>query len=351
MPRGPPPTPGRRKWYSSVVQAWWVERPGPIDSSPLRFGERQDPTPGPGEILVEVAVCGVCRTDLHLAEGDLLPHRPHTVPGHEVVGRVVGLGDSASRFSVGERVGIAWLRSTCGRCRFCTTGRENLCVTPSFTGWDADGGYAELAVVREDYAYSVPAVFSDIEAAPLLCAGIIGYRALRRAALPPGGRLGIYGFGGSAHLAAQVALHEGATVHVLTRSKDAQRLALELGCASAGDADAAPPEPLDAAILFAPAGSLVPVALEALDRGGTLAIAGIHLTDVPSLDYQRHLFQERQVRSVTANTRVDGEEFLRIAAEIPIRPTVVPYQLSRADTALSDLAHDRLTGAAVLEVD
>lgn len=332
------------------MRAWWVEQPGPIDEGPLRFGESIDPLPGPGEILVEVAVCGVCRTDLHLAEGDLAPHRPRTVPGHEIVGRVVACGPGATRFQIGTRVGIAWLRSTCGTCRFCTSGRENLCLSPSFTGWDADGGYADLAVAPEDYTYALPDAFSDVDAAPLLCAGIIGYRALRRAALPSGGRLGIYGFGGSAHLAAQVALYEGATVHVFTRSKDAQRLALELGAASAGDSDDEPPEPLDAAILFAPAGDLVPVALRALDRGGTLAIAGIHLTDIPVLRYATDLFQERQVRSVTANTRRDGEEFLSIAARIPIRPTVTPYPLAHADQALSDLAHDRLVGAAVLEV-
>jgi propanol-preferring alcohol dehydrogenase len=300
--------------------------------------------------VVQVSVCGVCRTDLHLAEGDLLPHRPHTVPGHEVVGTVVDRAPGADRFELGARVGIAWLRSTCGVCRFCTSDRENLCVSPAFTGWDADGGYAELAVVPERYAYALPEVFSDTEAAPLLCAGIIGFRALRRAALPPGGRLGIYGFGGSAHLAAQVALHEGATVHVLTRSADARRLALELGASSAGDADEAPPEPLDAAILFAPAGELVPVALSALDRGGTLAVAGIHLSDIPTLRYADHLFEERQLRSVTANTRRDGEEFLEIAARIPLRPTVTPYAFEQADQALSDMAHDRLTGAAVLQV-
>jgi propanol-preferring alcohol dehydrogenase len=290
----------------------------------------------------------VCRTDLHLAEGDLAPHRARIVPGHEVVGRVVARGPDAHRFGLGDRVGIAWLRSTCGVCRFCTAGRENLCLSPRFTGWDADGGYADLAVVPEDYAYEVPDVFTDEQAAPLLCAGIIGYRALRRASLPPGGRLGIYGFGGSAHLAAQVALYEGATVHVLTRSKDAQRLALELGAASVGDAAASPPEPLDAAILFAPVGDLVPVALRALDRGGTVAIAGIHLTDIPALNYASELFEERQLCSVTANTRKDGTEFLEIAARIPIRPTVTPYALAHADRALSDLAQDRVTGAAVL---
>jgi len=332
------------------VRAWWVERPGPIDSGPLAFGERDDPTPADGEILVDVHVCGVCRTDLHLAEGDLAPHRPHTVPGHEIVGVVAGVGRDVTRFSIGDRVGVAWLRSTCGRCRFCSSGRENLCVAPAFTGWDADGGYAEQAVVHEDYAYALPGVFADAEAAPLLCAGIIGFRALRRSRLPSGGRLGIYGFGGSAHLAAQVALYEGATVHVLTRSREAQQLALALGAASAGDANDAPPEPLDAAILFAPVGSLVPTALRALDRGGTLAVAGIHLSDIPALNYQDHLFQERQLSSVTANTRADGEEFLRIAAQIPIRPTVVPYPIEDADRALADLAHDRFTGAAVLEV-
>jgi propanol-preferring alcohol dehydrogenase len=321
-----------------------------VDGGPLAFGDRPDPDPGPGEILVRVTVCGVCRTDLHLAEGDLAPHRPDTVPGHEVVGRVERLGPGAGRFAPGDRVGIAWLRHTCGTCRFCRRGDENLCLEPAFTGWDADGGYAELATVHEDYAYALPDVFADEEAAPLLCAGIIGYRALRRASLPPGGRLGIYGFGASAHLAAQVALHEGATVHVLTRSAEARRLALALGAASARGAFEAPPEPLDAAVLFAPAGDLVPVALRALDRGGTLSIAGIHLSDVPPLRYATDLFQERQLRSVTANTRRDGEELLAVAAAIPLRPTVTPYPLEAADRALADLAHDRVTGAAVVRV-
>jgi alcohol dehydrogenase, propanol-preferring len=332
------------------VRAWWVEQVGPIAGGPLRFGERADPEPAAGEILVRVSVCGVCRTDLHLAEGDLEPRRPRVVPGHEVVGTVERLGAGATRFDVGQRVGIAWLRRTCGSCRFCRRGDENLCVAPAFTGWDVDGGYAELAVVDENYAYALPEVFGDAEAAPLLCAGIIGYRALRRAALPPGGRLGIYGFGASAHLAAQVALHEGATVHVLTRSADAQRLALELGAASAGDAADSPPEALDAAILFAPAGELVPVAMRALDRGGTLAIAGIHLSDIPPLRYATDLFEERQLRSVTANTRRDGEELLALAAEVPLRPTVTPYPFERADRALNDLAADRITGAAVIDV-
>jgi propanol-preferring alcohol dehydrogenase len=332
------------------VRGWIVRQPGPISSGPLELVERPAPTAGPGELRVQVRTCGVCRTDLHLAEGDLAPRRPGVVLGHEVVGIVDQLGPGATRFAVGDRVGIAWLRRTCGACRFCTRGAENLCLAPRFTGWDDDGGYAEQAVVDERFAYAVPDRFSDEEAAPLLCAGIIGFRALRRAELPPGGRLGIYGFGASAHLAAQIALAEGATVHVLTRSPDARRLALELGASWAGDTFDAPPEPLDAAIVFAPAGEIVPVALASLDRGGTLAIAGIHLTDIPTLRYQDHLFQERQLRSVTANTRQDGEDLLATAARIGIRVETTAYALEHADVALQDLAQDRVTGAAVLSV-
>lgn len=335
---------------SDEVQAWAVATPGPVAEGPLERVTRPRPEPGPHEVLVEVSVCGVCRTDLHLAEGDLPPRRPGVVPGHEAVGRVVGRGAEATRFAVGDRVGVAWLRWTCGRCRFCLRGDENLCVDPAFTGWDADGGFAQALVVDERYAYPLPDGLDDETAAPLLCAGIIGHRALRRSRLPEGGRLGIYGFGASAHLTAQVALHEGATVHVLTRSEAARRLALDLGCASAGGADDEPPEPLDAAILFAPVGHLVPVALAALDRGATLAVAGIHLSDIPSLDYQRHLFQERGLVSVTANTRADGAELLALAAEIPLRPTVTTYPFAEVDRALRDLAEDRVDGVAVVEV-
>jgi alcohol dehydrogenase, propanol-preferring len=292
----------------------------------------------------------VCRTDLHIAEGDLPVHRRHVVPGHEVVGRVDAVGTGTARFDPGDRVGIAWLASTCGRCRFCRRGDENLCPEATFTGWDHDGGYAEATLVDERYAYRIPDGLSDEQAAPLLCAGIIGYRALRRTGLRPGGRLGIYGFGGSAHLTAQVAGHEGAEIHVRTRSEDGRRLALELGAASVGPADAAPPVPLDAAIVFAPDGAIVPRALAALDRGGVLVIAGIHLTDVPLLRYQDHLFYERQVRTVTANTRGDGEEFLRLATRMGVVATTTSYPLDHADRALADLAGDRVTGAAVLEV-
>ncbi|MFP5218409.1 MAG: zinc-dependent alcohol dehydrogenase family protein [Actinomycetes bacterium] len=333
------------------MRAWVVDAPAPLSARPLRRADLPEPEPGPGQVLVRVHVCAVCRTDLHLAEGDVAPRRPRVVPGHEVVGHVEAVGAGATRFAVGERVGIAWLRSTCGSCRFCRTGRENLCLHPRFTGWDDHGGFAELAVVDEDYAYRLPTGYDDEHVAPLLCAGIIGYRALRRCELPAGGRLGIYGFGASAHLTAQVALAQGATVHVVTRSERARRLALELGASSAGPADAAPPEPLDAAILFAPVGTLVPVALAALDRGGTLACAGIHLTDVPPLVYQDHLFQERTLRSVTANTRADGEDLLAFAADHRLDVVTVPYPFDRADRALEDLAADRVTGAAVLHVD
>jgi propanol-preferring alcohol dehydrogenase len=294
-------------------------------------------------------VCGVCRTDLHLAEGDLSPKEHLVIPGHEVVGVVDEIGPDCSRFEEGDRIGVPWLAHTCGTCRFCTAGRENLCIAPLFTGWDLDGGYAEYVVVDERFAYAIPGTFTDQEAAPLLCAGIIGYRALRRSQLAPGGRLGIYGFGGSAHLTAQVALAEGARVHVLTRSVDAQRLAMELGATSAGHEADPPPEPLDAAILFAPVGTLVRPALAALDRGGVLAIAGIHLSDIPALNYERHLFEERTLCSVTANTRRDGNDFLEIAARIPIRVSATSYPMDQADQALEDLGRDRVNGAAVLE--
>lgn len=307
------------------------------------------PEPQSGELLVAVRACGVCRTDLHVSEGDLAVHRPRVVPGHEVVGEVVALGpgDSAG-FAVGDRVGVAWLRHTCGQCRYCLRGRENLCPQSLYTGWDVDGGYAEFTTVPAAFAYRLPAGYADTELAPLLCAGIIGYRALLRTDLPAGGRLGIYGFGGSAHLTAQVALARGARVHVMTRGEQARELALALGAASAQGSADRPPEPLDAAILFAPVGELVLPALEALDRGGVLAIAGIHLTDIPKLNYQQHLFQEREIRSVTANTRTDARDFLAFAAEHRIEVTTPQYPMARADEALADLSAGRIAGAAVL---
>jgi propanol-preferring alcohol dehydrogenase len=330
------------------MRAWEVRRPGPVDGNPLEFVEREAPLPDRGEILVRVSACGVCRTDLHVAEGDLPPHRPNVIPGHEIVGRIDALGPAATRWQVGARVGIAWLRRTCGRCRFCTSGRENLCISPEFTGWDADGGYADYAVVPEDYAYEIPEGFDDQHAAPLLCAGIIGYRALRRSQLPRGGRLGVYGFGGSAHIASQVAIYEGADVYVVTRGSNSRGLAMELGARWAGDLSDKPPVALDAGIVFAPVGTLVPIALEHLDRGATLAIAGIHMTDIPTLEYERHLFQERNLVSVTANTRSDGRELLEIAARIPAKVTTTPFALEEADDALRQLAHGKFPGAAVL---
>jgi alcohol dehydrogenase, propanol-preferring len=330
------------------VHAWVVDSPGPIDGKPLELETRDEPRPGPGQIRVRISCCGVCRTDLHLAEGDLPPRRPRVTPGHEIVGYVDAVGDGAGRFTVGSRVGVPWLGHTDGVCAFCRRGEENLCLKPGFTGWDFEGGYADACVADEAYAYHLPEALDDEHAAPLLCAGIIGYRALKCAAVPPGGVLGVYGFGGSAHIITQVALRQGLRVHVLTRGEGNRRLAAELGVDSVGDAAAVPPEPLDSAILFAPAGELVPVALRALNRGGTLAVAGIYLSDIPALRYEAELFEERKLRSVTANTRADGEEFLTIAARLGIRPTTVAYPMSAAPDALADLEHGRFAGAAVL---
>ncbi len=333
------------------MRAWRVRRPGPVDTNPLEQVNTEVPQPEPSELLVAVRACGVCRTDLHVSEGDLPVHRERVTPGHEVVGEVVQVGAQAgNEFKMGDRVGIAWLRYTCGVCQYCRRGDENLCPKSLYTGWDADGGYAEFATVPAAFAHHLPSGYSDSELAPLLCAGIIGYRSLLRAELRRGGRLGIYGFGGSAHITAQVALAQGAEVHVMTRGVRAQELAIELGAASAQGAADPPPVPLDAAILFAPVGDLVLPACEALDRGGTLAIAGIHLTDIPTLNYQRHLFQERQIRSVTSNTRADARAFLEFAGRHHIEVTTPEYPLDQADRALADLSAGRIAGAAVLLV-
>lgn len=331
-----------------TVSAWVVDRPAPIDEGPLTRVEREVPEPGSGEIRVRVLTCGVCRTDLHLAGGELPPKHPQITPGHEIVGVVDERGAGADRFQVGQRVGVAWLGGTEGACRWCRSGRENLCLDPTFTGWDVHGGYAEVCVADEAFAYPLPDRLSDEQAAPLLCAGIIGYRALKCADLPPGGRLGLYGFGGSAHLAAQIALHQGARVHVLTRGAGNRQLARELGVDSVGEPTDQPPEKLDSAILFAPVGDLVPVALAALDRAGILAVAGIYLSDIPPLNYDKHLFEERTLRTVAANTRADGEEFLRLAERFGVRATTHGYAMADAPKALSDLKRGRFAGAAVL---
>ena len=333
------------------MRAWIVDHPGPIASGPLRLVERPVPEPGPGELLVRVICCGVCRTDLHLAEGDLAPRAPGITPGHEVVGEVVAAGPGASRFRPGDRVGAAWLAGTDGTCRYCRRGAENLCPASVYTGWDRHGGYAEYLTVADAFAHPLPDGFSDAELAPLLCAGIIGYRAVPAPGAAPGGTLGIWGFGGSAHLAAQIAMGQGAEVHVFTRAPAARELALRLGVASAQDSFAPAPVPLDSAIIFAPVGDVVPAALKALDRGGTCAIAGIYLTDIPPLTYAEHLFQERTLRSVTANTRGDAAEFLTLARRLAIRVTTTPYPFGQADRALADLAADRIHGAGVLILD
>lgn len=331
------------------MRAMAVERPGPIESTPLVQIEAPIPEPAEGEIRVRVRACGVCRTDLHVAEGDLARKQPRIIPGHEIVGVVDKNGAGASRFAIGDRVGIAWLRQTCGACAYCLRGRENLCPNALFTGWDRDGGYAEYAVVREAFAYAIPNGVADDEAAPLLCAGIIGYRAIKRAEVKPGSTVGLYGFGGSAHLALQVLKHWRCRVFVMSRGGVHRDLAGALGAEWIGGADERPPAPLDAAILFAPAGNLVAPALAALDRGGILAIAGIYLSPIPELDYNL-LFQEREIRSVTANTRADGEEFLKIAGEIPIRTSTIPFDLADATRALTMLKHDEIKGAAVLKL-
>jgi len=333
---------------SPTMRAWSFTRPAPVSEGPLTLSDRAVPQPAADEILVKVTACGVCRTDLHLVEGDLDPRRRGVVPGHQVVGTVHETGSAVGSFDAGDRVGIAWLRRTCGECRWCRAGAENLCPRSQYTGWDADGGFAEYAVVPAAFAYRLPEGYDDGRVAPLLCAGIIGYRALRRAALPPGGRLGIYGFGSSAHLTAQIALAQGAEVFVMTRGEGNRALARELGAAYVGEAADRPPVPLDSAIVFAPAGELVPTALEALDRGGTLALAGIHMSDIPALDYQRHLFNERDLRTVTSNTRRDGEELLQLAARLEVAVHTTRYPFDQTDRALADLAGGRVSGSAVV---
>jgi alcohol dehydrogenase, propanol-preferring len=334
-----------------VGRALIVERPAPAGTGPLRMTERAPPEPGPADLLVAVEVCGVCRTDLHVVEGDLPRHRSPVVPGHEVVGRVAGMGGNVRGFAVGDRVGIAWLHATCGRCRFCRRGRENLCLAPCFTGYDVDGGYADHALVPAAFAYRLPEALAGSSLAPLLCAGIIGYRAYRRSGIRKGGRLGLYGFGASAHVVIQLARFDRCTVFVATRGERHQALARRMGAAWVGGATEPPPEKLDAAILFAPAGELVPAALAALDRGGTLAVAGIHLSAIPSLDYAQHLFEERSLVSVTANTREDGRALLRLAAEIPLVCSTETFPLGQANEALRRLKEDEIEGAAVLQVE
>ncbi|BAP85324.1 possible alcohol dehydrogenase [Paucilactobacillus hokkaidonensis JCM 18461] len=336
----------------ATMRAWKVTTPGPIngDQTPLEFITKPVPTPAQGEVLVRVLTCGVCHTDLHVTEGDLPVHKQHVTPGHEIVGEVVATGPETSRFQLGNRIGVPWLRWTCGVCHFCRSGRENLCPNSKYTGWDHDGGYAEYVTVPEGFAYNIPDQFNSITAAPLLCAGIIGYRAFKRANVPAGGRLGLYGFGGSAHITAQIAINQGIEVHVMTRGKDAQKFALQLGAASANGAYDLPPVKLDSSIMFAPVGDIVPNALEGLLPGGTLALAGIHLTDIPSLNYQKHIFHEKNLTSVESNTRSDGEEFLKLADRLNIQPETTPYAFSKAAEALKYVKNGDIKGACVLKI-
>jgi alcohol dehydrogenase, propanol-preferring len=324
----------------------------PIEHNPLELAEVPTPQPGEDQVLVKVSACGVCRTDLHVIEGELPKQVLPIIPGHQIIGRVELLGERVTKLKAGERVGIAWLNQTCGKCEYCRDLRENLCENAAFTGWEVNGGYAEYVVAPADFVYPVPEIFSDVEAAPLLCAGIIGFRALRLSGITghsPGKKLGLFGFGAAAHVAIQVARHWDVEVHAFTRDARHQQLALELGAKWAGQSDDCPPAKLDSIIIFAPAGELVVSALKVLKRGGTLALGGIHMSQIPPIDYQL-LYHERVVRSVANNTRQDGLEFLRVAAEIPIKTRVQIFDLVEANAALNALKHDAVRGAAVIKM-
>ncbi len=323
--------------------------PAAIETNPLNYAEVAMPRPKSGEVLVRVRACGVCRTDLHVIEGELPPRKSPVIPGHQVVGVIEELGDGARRFAAGARVGVAWLHQTDGTCEYCRSGAENLCDHPLFTGYSVDGGYAEYIVAPEDFVYAIPKGFPDEQAAPLLCAGIIGFRSLRLSGIKAGGRLGFYGFGAAAHVAIQVARHLRAEVFACTRDVRHQKLALELGAAWAGGTFDEPPKKVDAAIVFAPAGEIVPAALKALKKGGVLVLGGIHMSPIPSFSYEL-LYQERVIRSVANNTRKDGEDFLAVAAEIPVRTHVQIFPLAEANRALNALKNDAIAGAAVLRV-
>jgi len=332
------------------MRAMVLEGFGQAAAAPLKKRDVPVPIPGPGEILIRVRFCGVCHTDLHTVEGELPDIVLPRIPGHEVVGTVAGAGKATGKFSIGDRVGVAWLHRACGHCRFCLRGRENLCPDAVFTGLSADGGYAEYLTVPEAFAYAIPKDFGNAKAAPLLCAGIIGYRALRVSGIEAGGVLGLYGFGASAHIAIQIATHWGCEVYVFSRGQEHQGLARELGASWTGTAQDDPPSKLDAAVIFAPAGGLVPEALRVLERGGTVALAGISMTPIPEMDYGRSLYHEKALRSVANATRRDGEELMRLAVEIPIRTTTGVFPLEEANAVLRALKEGRITGAAVLEI-
>jgi alcohol dehydrogenase, propanol-preferring len=329
------------------LKACVLRLPAAVETNPLEFRDVPAPLPQQGEVLVRVRACGACRTDLHVIEGELPPRKSPVIPGHQVVGVVEQQGKNARRFAIGARVGIAWLHRTDGTCEYCRSGAENLCDNPVFTGYTVDGGYADYIVAPQDFVYAIPEGFPDEQAAPLLCAGIIGFRSLRLSGVKAGARLGFYGFGAAAHVAIQVARHWGVEVYASTRDARHQKLALELGAVWAGGTFDEPPKKLDAAIVFAPTGEIVPAALKALKKGGVLVLGGIHMSPIPSFDYDL-LYQERVIRSVANNTRQDGEDFLRVAAEIPIRTRVQVFPLAEANRALNTLKNDAISGAAVL---
>jgi alcohol dehydrogenase, propanol-preferring len=331
------------------MQAMLLSAISPIEASPLQLTDVPLPEPGPGEVRIKVSCCAICRTDLHVIEGDLPREKMPVIPGHQIVGIVDKLGSACKLLKPGQRIGVAWLRHTCGECRYCTSGRENLCNATRFTGYHADGGYAEYAVAPEDFCYPIPEGFADREAAPLLCAGIIGYRALKRCNLQPASRLALYGFGSSAHVVIQIARHRGCKVFVVTRDEKHRELARQMGAVWVGERSEQMPVNADSAIIFAPVGDLVLPALEHLQKGGTLALAGIYMTDIPTLNYQRHVFYERDIHSVTCNTRADGRELLAEAAAIPIRPHTTVYPLAEANRALQNLKNDHISGTGVLQ--
>jgi propanol-preferring alcohol dehydrogenase len=331
------------------MKACLLSVPRLVEASPLTYGDVQDPQPVGTEVLIRVRACGVCRTDLHVVEGELPSRKCRLIPGHQIVGTVEARGERSTRFPIGTRVGIPWLHRTCGVCPYCSRAAENLCESADFTGYTVDGGYAEYTVAPDEFVYELPDGVSDVQAAPLLCAGIIGFRSLRLAAVRPGGRLGLYGFGAAGHVTIQVARHWDMSVYVCTRDARHQRLAAELGATWVGDATARPPVKLDGAIIFAPAGELVPPALRALDKGATLVLGGIHMSDIPRIPYKL-LYHERTLRTVANNTRQDGRDFLELAAQIPIRTNVEVYPLADANRALQSLKNDVIRGAAVLAI-
>ncbi len=332
------------------MKAMLLKAQRPIEEKPLSMAEVEKPEAGPKEILIRILTCGICHTDLHVIEGELSPKKLPVIPGHQIVGVVEAAGRKTSRFRMDDRTGVIWLNSTCGQCEFCRKGMENLCEKAKFTGYDVDGGYAEYIAVSEDFAYPVPEGFSELQAAPLLCAGVIGYRALRLSNIEKGGRLGLYGFGASAHIVIQIARYWGCEVYVFTRSAEHRRLARELGAVWTGGAEDMPPARMHSSIIFAPAGKLVPEALRVLEKGGTLTLAGIYMTSIPEMDYNKHLYYEKTIRSVANSTREDAEGLLRLADEIPIHTEVQEFPLDEANRALMLLKQGKIQGAGVLRV-